>query len=181
MDKAGEITGVGRAVAGIVAVSGAAIAFLVWILYFGPEREAGASSIVAALPAVNAGLNALSATSVVSGLVFIRWGMRRAHMACMMTAFTFSALFFISYVVYHQIHGDTTFLGEGWVRPVYFFVLISHIGLTTVALPMILTTFYFALTKRFAVHKRLARTTYPLWLYVSVTGVIIFFMLRAHS
>jgi putative membrane protein len=83
--------------------------------------------------------------------------------------------------VYHAVQGDTQFLGEGLVRILYFFILISHIGVTVFALPLILSTFYLAATKQFERHKKFARITFPLWLYVSVTGVAIYFLLKAHS
>lgn len=102
-------------------------------------------------------------------------------MSFMITAFLFSALFLAGYIVYHSLHGDTKFTGTGSVRTLYFTILISHIVCTPIALPLILTTFYFALTKKFSRHKKIARIVLPIWLYVSVTGVVIFFMLRAHS
>ena len=87
----------------------------------------------------------------------------------------------MSYIAYHAVQGDTKFLGDGIIRSVYFFILISHIGTTVFALPLILTTFYLAATKQFERHKKVARITFPLWLYVSVTGVAIYFLLKAHS
>jgi len=81
-------------------------------------------------------------------------------------------------VTYHYFHGDTRFLGQGWIRPVYFFVLISHIGLSIVALPLILATLYLSLSGRFPVHRRVARWTFPIWLYVSITGVLVFLILN---
>jgi putative membrane protein len=89
-----------------------------------------------------------------------------------------SALFFVSYVVYHSFHGDTKFLATGFVRPVYFFVLISHIVLSVVVVPMILTSLWLSFSGRMATHKRVSRWTLPIWLYVSVTGVLIFAMLK---
>ena len=99
----------------------------------------------------------------------------------MLSALTFSTAFLISYIIHHNVHGDTKFTGIGWIRPVYFATLISHILISVATLPMVLTTFFFALTKQFARHKRLARFTFPLWLYVSVTGVAIYFLLKANS
>ena len=92
-----------------------------------------------------------------------------------------SALFFVSYVVYHHFHGDTKFTGTGVVRPVYFFILISHITLSVVVVPLILTSFYLALSDRLSIHRRVSRYTFPMWLYVSVTGVMIFAMLKLFS
>jgi len=99
----------------------------------------------------------------------------------MVSALVSSALFLITYVVYHNAHGDTPFQGAGLIRPIYFFILISHILLTTVALPLILVTFFFALTSKFDAHMKIARITLPAWLYVSVTGVLIFFLLKIFS
>ena len=99
----------------------------------------------------------------------------------MLGALVCSTLFLISYVVYHNFHGDTKFTGQGLVRPIYFFILISHIVLSAVVVPMILTSLYLALAGRLATHKRVSRYTFPIWLYVSVTGVLIFAMLKAFS
>ncbi len=86
--------------------------------------------------------------------------------------------FLVSYIVYHHFHGDTRFGGHGLVRPIYFFVLISHIVMSMVALPLVLTTLFFAATEQFERHKKLARYTFPVWLYVSVTGVAVYFFLK---
>jgi putative membrane protein len=99
----------------------------------------------------------------------------------MLSALGSSAMFFVGYVVYHSFHGDTKFAGAGGVRPVYFLVLITHIVLSAVVVPMILTSLYLALSGRLATHKRVARWTLPIWLYVSVTGVVIFVMLKAYN
>jgi putative membrane protein len=95
-------------------------------------------------------------------------------------AFAFPSVFLISYIVNHARHGDTLFPGHGPVRTLYFYILGSHVILSIVALPMVLTTFFFSLTGRFAMHRRIARLTFPIWLYVSVTGVVVFFFLKAY-
>jgi putative membrane protein len=133
------------------------------------------------LPAVNALLNGLSACFLTAGFIAIRKRRINVHRRFMVAAIISSALFLISYIVYHNAHGDTPFQGTGFVRPIYFFILISHISLTTVALPFILVTFFFALTSRFDAHRKIARFTLPAWLYVSVTGVMIFFLLKIFS
>jgi putative membrane protein len=163
--------------AAIGAVSAVALAFLVWLIYFN-QTQVFDPAAVAFLPAVNAALNAASAVCLVLGLVAIRAQARARHQRLMLAAFGFSALFLVSYLVYHAAHGDTKFMGTGAIRPVYFFILISHIGLSAVALPMILTTFWLSLSGRLAAHRRLARFTFPVWLYVSVTGVAIFALLK---
>lgn len=163
--------------AAIGALSVAAFSFLVWIIYFNPFGG-GQAEAVAFLPAVNASLNTVSTICLVTGFVMIKQGRRTAHRNFMVGAFAASTLFLISYIVYHSLHGDTPFRGKGWIRPVYFAVLISHIVLSAVALPLVLTSFFFSLSGRFAKHKKVSRFTFPLWLYVSVTGVLVFFMLR---
>ena len=100
-------------------------------------------------------------------------------MYLMVAAFLASALFLVGYLAYHYVHGDTKYLGQGWLRPVYFFILISHILTSALALPLCLTTLFFALRRRFDRHRRIARIALPIWLYVSVTGVLVFFFLRA--
>ncbi len=102
-------------------------------------------------------------------------------MRFMLTATVFSALFLVSYITYHFFHGDTHFPAHGWIRAVYFFILISHIGLSMVALPLILGTLWYALRNQFRFHRRIARWTFPIWLYVSVTGVIVYFFLKAYT
>ena len=165
-----------RAIAVILLVSLVAIGFLFWLIY-GVEtgEEAGRWAF---LPATNAFFNALSASAVLTGLYHIRKGNKRAHGISMASAFTASALFLIGYIIHHTLHGDTKFLTTGWLRPTYFFVLITHIVLSIAVLPMVLTTLFFAATRRWPAHRALARWTYPVWLYVSVTGVLVFVFLR---
>lgn len=160
--------------------SAAIAAFLVWWIYF---KTPGASDAgwISALPAANATFNTLAALCMTAGWIAIRRGDRTLHPKLMLTGVAFSALFLVSYLLYHHYQGDTPFPGEGWVRPFYFGILISHILLSVVMLPMILSTLYFAWRRRFASHRRIARWTLPIWLYVSVTGVVIFFFLRAFA
>jgi putative membrane protein len=167
--------------AAIGAVSLAAIAFLFWLIYFREGAGTTDPNAVTFLPAVNASLNALSATCLVLGYRAIRRGARDVHQRFMQGAFAFSSLFLVSYIVYHSLHGDTPFPGQGAIRPVYFFILISHIVLSVVALPLVLSTFYLSWSGQLVRHKKLARWTLPLWLYVSVTGVVIFALLRAYT
>ena len=158
-------------------VSTAAIAFLGWLLLL-REGGGGGSADLSFMPAVNATLNATAATLLVLGLVAIRNGRRELHKRLMVSAFAASAVFLVGYVIYHYAHGDTPYTGEGAMRSVYFTVLLTHVLLSIVMLPMILTTFYLAARERFATHRKLARWTLPIWLYVSVTGVAIYFMLQ---
>ena len=160
----------------ILLFSGMAVGGLFYLIYGVELADAPAEARF--LPAFNALCNAASALAVVTGLVHIRRGRKRAHGISMIVAFIASALFLTGYILHHTLHGDTPFRGEGWIRPVYFAILISHILLSMVVLPMVLTTFFFAATRRWPAHRRLAKWTYPVWLYVSVTGVLVFFFLR---
>jgi putative membrane protein len=163
---------------GVLGLSAAVILFLIWLIYIKDSPEEGGASLES-LPAVNASLNSLCAICLVAGFVAIRRGAWRAHMGFMLSALLFSGLFLVSYVAYHHLHGDTRYEGVGVLRAVYFAVLISHIVCTAVMLPMILMTVFFAATRRFDRHRRLARFTLPLWLYASITGVVIFLMLKS--
>jgi putative membrane protein len=132
---------------------------------------------IASLPALNAALNSLSAVFLLAGFFFIKSRNRRAHRACMMTAFGCSILFLISYLIYHYQVGSVAFRGQGWIRPVYFSILLTHTVLATAVVPLALVTLNRALREKFAAHRRIARWTFPIWLYVSVTGVIVYWML----
>ncbi len=162
---------------GILAVSASIFSFLIWLIYF-KESSADVVGSYRSLPAFNAMFNALSGGCLVAGYRAIRRGDRKVHKRFMLAALTFSLLFFVGYVVYHNVHGDTKFTGAGFIRPVYFTILISHIVLTMFCLPAILATVAFAATARFDRHKKIARYTLPIWLYVSVSGVAIFLMLN---
>lgn len=165
-----------RPIAGMVLLSAAAVLFLLWLIYVHPAPQQFAGRLLF-LPALNALLNALSAIALMTGFVFIRRGQVSRHRASMMTAFVFSSLFLVSYIANHALHGDMIFPGHGTVRTIYLAILISHIFLSVVVLPLILITFYFSLSGRFPQHKRIARFTFPIWLYVSVTGVVVYAML----
>lgn len=133
---------------------------------------------VSPLAAVNACLNAASASCLLLGFRAIRLGNWKFHRLAMLTALALSACFLVSYSIYHIFHGDTRFAGEGAVRVIYLAILLSHILLSVIALPLILITTTLALTERFSNHKAWARWTLPIWLYVSVTGVLIFILLN---
>lgn len=166
-------------IAGIIAVSIVASLFLFWLVYsHAPTDRAGTQFLF--LPALNALLNGLSSVALVIGFGFIRAKNISLHRASMLAAFVFSTLFLVTYITNHALHGDMKFHGVGAIRPVYFTLLISHIGLSVFALPMILITFFLSLSGRFPQHKKLARWTFPIWLYVSVTGVIVYAMLAAY-
>lgn len=128
-------------------------------------------------PALNAALNGTAAILLLSGYTFIRRRHVTAHRVCMVAAFLTSIAFLISYLTYHARVGSVPFQGRGWIRPVYFFILFTHIVLAAAIVPLALVTLSRALRKQFDRHKRIARWTLPLWLYVSVTGVVIYFLL----
>jgi putative membrane protein len=160
-------------------VSAAALALLTWLLLVHRGLE-GAGLDLRFMPAVNAGLNATAAALLVAGWVAIRRGKRELHRALMLAAFGASALFLVGYLAYHAVHGDTKFGGEGVLRVVYLAVLASHVLLSIGIVPMALTAFYFAWRQQFERHKRVTRWLHPIWLYVSVTGVLVYIMLRPY-
>jgi uncharacterized membrane protein YozB (DUF420 family) len=129
------------------------------------------------LPALNATLNAISASLLAAGYVMIRRRRIAAHRALMISAFITSGLFLVSYSIYHAQAGSRPFDGRGWIRPVYFAVLFSHIVLAAAVLPLAIVTLVRALRSRYAAHARLARRTFPIWIYVSITGVVVYLML----
>jgi len=132
---------------------------------------------VADLPALNASLNALASLFLLAGYVLIRQKRVAAHRACMVAALATSMLFLTSYLIYHYNVGSRPFTGTGPIRVVYFAILISHVLLAIAIVPMVLITVSRALGRRFDAHRRIARITWPLWMYVSVTGVVVYLML----
>jgi putative membrane protein len=165
-------------VVGILLLSGLATAFLLWLLYV-HHAPAEFHGKLLFLPELNAILNGLSALALLTGFAWIRKGEVTKHRAAMLTAFVFSSLFLVSYIMNHAIHGDTLYPRTNALRPAYLALLASHVLLSILALPIVLTTFFLSLSGRFQQHKKLARYTFPLWLYVSVTGVIVYLMLHA--
>ena len=135
------------------------------------------------LPAVNACLNGLSAVFLTVGYAFIRRGNKPAHRNCMISAFAASAVFLACYLTYHigmRIHygkGHTEFHDPAWFRPIYLAILFSHLALAVVIVPLALVTLHRAVKARFDLHKKIARWTWPIWMYVSVTGVVIYLLL----
>ena len=157
-------------------ITTAALGFLVWLVYFHDEPRDGSASTQ--LPALNAFFNAVAATLLFAGLRAIKRKQRELHQQLMLSALAASALFLVTYIYYHYGYGDTKFTGQGAIRPVYFFVLISHIGLSAIVFPAILTSVYLAATHRIAAHKKVARWTWAGWMYVSITGIVIWLMLH---
>lgn len=129
------------------------------------------------LPAVNAALNGLCTVLLVTGYILLRQGKIRLHKICMVSAFGCSSLFLVLYLYFHAHAGVIRFGGQGWIRPVYFTLLISHTTLATLIVPLVLITLTRAFRSRYGPHRRIARWTLPLWLYVSVTGVVVYWLL----
>lgn len=168
------------AVGAIIVISGLAVSFLLWLIYI-HRASADFAGRWMFLPALNALLNGLCAIALCVGLYFIKHRNREAHRTSMIVAFALSSAFLVSYIVNHALHGDTIFPGHSPVRTVYLSILASHIILSIVALPMVLITFFFSLTRRFAMHRQIARITFPIWLYVSITGVVVFVFLKMYA
>jgi putative membrane protein len=162
-------------IAAIIVVSALASALICWLVYFHAPTDVSGTHLHS-LPLVNAVLNALSTIALLFGYRFIRTRRIPQHRAAMFAAFFFSSIFLVSYLVNFTLHGETHFnrLSAWW--PFYWKLLASHILLSIIALPLILITFFLSLTGRFPAHKRIARYTFPIWLYVSVTGVIVYAM-----
>ena len=133
------------------------------------------------LPLLNARLNATSAVLLLSGFLCIRANKITAHAGFMLSAFAASTLFLISYLIYHAQVGSVRFQGTGWIRPAYFVLLLSHTILAVAIVPLVLRTLFLAAHKRFPEHRAIARWTFPLWLYVGVSGLVVYWMLYCAS
>lgn len=166
----------------ILGTLGAVVPLLVAVLFYykGVFKISGAAPYLKSLPALNAVLNSLTAVALLVGFYFIRQKNVLAHRASMGTAFALGGLFLLSYVAYHSQVDSTHFGGTGALRGVYFFLLLTHISLAVVTVGLVLFTLYFALTGQYTKHKAIARWTFPVWLYVSVTGVIVYFMISPY-
>ena len=156
-------------------ISAGVLGFLTWLLVIRQTSDSPAVDL-SFLPAVNAGFNASAAVLLVLGWMAIRKQRRDLHQRLMVASFACSAMFFIGYLIYHYVHGDTRYAGE--LRWLYLPLLISHIVLSIPVLPMALAAFYLAWRERFHTHRKVTRILAPIWLYVSVSGVIVFFMLH---
>jgi putative membrane protein len=165
-------------IAAIIGISVAATLFLFWLIYVHPASDPGSLKLPF-LRGLCAVFNGLSACALLIGYTFIRARRIAAHRASMLTAFAFSTLFLLSYIVNYALHGESHYPGHSLIRTIYLCILASHVLLSVVALPMVLTTFFFSLTGRIPMHRKIARWTFPIWLYVSVTGVVVYAMLAA--
>ena len=166
-----------KAISVIIGVSVVALLFLVWLIYFKAPSEVEMPWIKN-LSALNATFNTLSTMFLLLGFREIKRRNFAKHMNFMISAFVTSSLFLVSYIIYHHFVGDTLFGGQGIIRPIYFFILISHIILSAFVVPLVLTSFFFAFSGKFETHRKVSKWTFPIWLYVSVTGVLVFLLLK---
>lgn len=157
-----------------------AVPVVVAILLFMPAKLDVASDWVYFLPHLNAVINSAATIALIAGLVFIKQNNISMHRTAMSTAFGLGAIFLVSYVIYHASAESTSFGGEGTIRTVYFFILISHIILAAVALFPILFAYYYGYTDQRAKHKKVVRFAYPIWLYVTVSGVVVYLMISPY-
>ena len=178
-ERSGKITEKDKnALVAILLTSVIVITFLAWLIYFKKAADRGTLMWISYLPALNALLNFMCSVCLVRGYILIKKGRKTEHRNMMLTAIGLSTLFLVSYITYHHYQGDTKFINPGNIRYVYFSILISHIIASVTVVPMIFTTVYFAATGNFIKHPKIARITFPIWLYVSITGVVIFLMLK---
>ena len=161
------------------AISAAALCLLTWLLLFHGGLQSPTVDL-RFLPAVNACLNATAALLLIAGRAAIKKQQRELHRYLMVSAFAASACFLVGYVAYHAVHGDTKFGGTGALRAVYLALLASHVLLSLFIVPLSLTAFWFAWKREFPRHTRVTRWLHPIWLYVSVTGVVVFLLLRPY-
>lgn len=152
----------------------------VGILLFKPAKEVEQAAWVSYLPALNAVINTATSLLLIAGFYFIRNKNVAYHKASMISAFCLGSLFLVFYVIYHSMADSTSFGGEGWIRSVYYFLLLSHILLAIIVVPFVLFAFYFALTNRIERHKKIVKFTLPIWLYVSITGVLVYLLISPY-
>lgn len=158
-------------------VSVVALSVLSYLLLI-RRGSGGDASALSFMPAVNAAFNATSAVLLVLGVIAIKQKRIVRHQALMLSAFASSTFFLVGYLAYHYVQGDTKYPGQGGARTAYLLLLASHVILSIPVVPLCLAAFYFAFKQRFTTHKKITRWLFPIWLYVSVTGVIVFFVLR---
>jgi putative membrane protein len=157
-----------------------AVPSLVAYLIYRPMAPGPEATWTGLLPHFNAAVNATCCLLLVMGFYFIRIQRVSLHRATMLTAFILGCLFFVAYIVYHSAVPSTSFGGEGTIRVIYYFLLITHIILAAVVAPFVLLALYYALKKKIPQHKRIVKFTYPIWLYVSITGVLVYLLIRPY-
>ncbi|MFD3002285.1 DUF420 domain-containing protein [Pontibacter toksunensis] len=163
----------------LIAVLSVLIPVVVAALFFMPKE--GSSSVdVSYLPAFHAILNSLTAVALVIGYVNVKRQNVKAHRAAMLAAFSLSAIFLVSYVTYHFLGERTTYGGEGALKYIYYFILLTHIVLAVVIVPLVLLSVYFGISNQLARHRRISRWTFPIWLYVAITGVLVYLLISPY-
>ncbi len=165
---------------GIIITISLLVPALVTILFYVAAPQVNIGIDLKFFPMFHAILNSGTTICLLLGLIFIKMKNQKAHKVSMMTAFAISAVFLLSYVFYHSISEPTTFGGEGALKSIYYFILITHIILAALVLPFILFTFYRAWTADFQKHKRIAKITFPIWLYVAITGVLVYVLISPY-
>jgi putative membrane protein len=163
-----------------ISVIAVIVPVVVAVLLFMPSKIDVASDWVYFLPHLNAVINSAATVALIAGVIYIKKGNIDYHRAAMTAAFGLGAIFLVSYVIYHATAESTTFGGEGWIRPVYYFILITHIVFAAVALFPILLAYYYGYTDQRAKHKKVVKFAFPIWLYVTVTGVVVYLMIRPY-
>ncbi|HYG37441.1 MAG TPA: DUF420 domain-containing protein [Cytophagales bacterium] len=164
----------------IIGLLSVLVPVLVAVLLFKPKGSFLFDLNVSFLPHFNGVLNSATAICLVLGYYFIKTQKRNLHKTMMLTAFVLSTMFLVSYVIYHANAESTKYMGEGFIRKVYYFLLISHILLSIVVVYFVLKSVYFGLTKQYAKHRKISRWTFPIWLYVAVSGVIVYLMISPY-
>ncbi|MEX0812424.1 MAG: DUF420 domain-containing protein [Chitinophagales bacterium] len=164
----------------LILIVSVAVPALVAFLFYGPALNLETSIELSFFPKFHASLNSLATLALLTGFYFIRQKNIAAHRASMLFAFSISTIFLLSYVFYHSVSEPTTYGGEGLLKYIYYFVLLTHIFLAAIVLPFILFTFYRALSNDIEKHKKIARWTFPMWLYVTVSGVLVYFLISPY-
>lgn len=163
----------------LIAVLSVAVPVVVALLFFMPKS--GESAVdVSWLPGFYASVNSLTAVVLVVGYISIRRQNIKAHRAAMLTAFGLSCIFLVSYVTYHFLGERTTYGGEGVLRYIYYFILLTHIVLSVAIVPLVLLSVYFGISNQLKRHRRISRWTFPIWLYVAVTGVLVYLLISPY-
>jgi putative membrane protein len=163
----------------VITILSLAIPIAVAVL-LGIRQKVDLGSWTTYLPHINGIINSITSVLLLMGLYFIRQKNIVAHKRTMLAAFTFGSLFLVSYVLYHLTNESTPFGGQGWIRPVYYFLLVSHIVLSVVVVWFVLRAVYFALSGQIARHKQTVKYAFPIWLYVSVTGVVVYLLIKPY-
>lgn len=161
-------------------ISVSAVVFIAVVILSRVKLDVDLAFDVHIFAAINAVINSIVSLLLIAGLIAIKNDRQKLHRNIMLSAIAFSVLFLVSYIAHHLLSGDTKFGGAGIIRPIYFFILITHIFLAAVILPFILYTAYRALVGEWPLHRKLAKVTWPIWLYVSVTGVIVYLMISPY-